>query len=125
MAHTVAILNSSDDVVEMLRSLLEHAGFNTVAGHVPEFKRGEQDLIAFLETHNPDVIIYDIAPPYLENWTFLKLILQTEAAAGRKFVLTTANERLLRDVAGADIEVFEIAEKPDNLNAILNAVKRA
>ena len=125
MAHTVAILNSSDDVVEMLRSLLEHAGFNTVAGHVPEFKRGEQDLIAFLETHNPDVIIYDIAPPYLENWTFLKLILQTEAAAGRKFVLTTANERLLRDVAGAGIEVFEIAEKPDNLNAILNAVKRA
>jgi len=125
MAHTVAILNSSDDVVEMLRSLLEHAGFNTVAGHVPEFKRGEQDLIAFLETHNPDVIIYDIAPPYLENWTFLKLILQTEAAAGRKFVLTTANERLLREVAGADIDMLEIAEKPDNLNAILNAVKRA
>jgi CheY-like chemotaxis protein len=124
MARTVAVLNSNEDVVEMLRSLLEGAGFNTVTGRVPELKRGEEDLIAFLKTHNPDVIIYDIAPPYHENWNFLKLVLDTDVAKGRKFVLTTANERLLREAAGKDIEVFEIAEKPDNLNAILTAVRR-
>jgi DNA-binding NtrC family response regulator len=124
MVKTVAVLNANEDVVEMLRAVLEQAGFNTATGHVPEFKSGDQDLIEFLKTHNPDVVVYDIAPPYKQNWTFLKLVLDSDTARRRKFVFTTANKQLLREATGEDMDVYEIAEKPDNLDAILNAVKR-
>ena len=70
------------------------------------------------------MVVYDIAPPYKQNWTFLKLVLDSESARRRKFVLTTANEKLLREVVGEDMQVYEIAEKPDNLESILNAVRR-
>jgi CheY-like chemotaxis protein len=125
MPPTIAILNSNDDVVEMLRTLLEGAGFNTVSTHVPQIKRGDEDFIAFIRTHEPAVVVYDIAPPYRENWNFLKLVLDTETAKKRRFVVTTANLRLLREAAGEAIQVIEIAEKPDNLEQILQAVKQA
>ena len=123
MAPTIAVLNSDEDVVEMLRTVLEQAGFNTVSTHVPDIKRGEQDFVAFLERHDPAAVIYDIAPPYRENWNFLKLILDTDSAKRRRFILTTANERLLRDVVGDQIKVFEISEKPYTPQPIVSAVK--
>jgi DNA-binding NtrC family response regulator len=124
MPTTVAVLNSNEDVVEMLRVALEGAGFNTVSAHVPEIKRGREDFIAFLEQHDPAVIVYDIAPPYRENWIFLKLVLNTEASKHRKFVITTANRDLLLQAAGQEIAVFELSEKPYSLNSIVEAVQR-
>ena len=124
-AKTVAVFNSNEDVIEMLRQALEGAGFNTVAAHVPDIKRGEEDFVAFLKEHDPDIIVDDIAPPYLENWNFLKLILDTETAKRRKFVLTTANEKLLKEVVGDSVNFFELSEKPANLEAVLSAVKRS
>ena len=70
MAQTIAVLNSNQDVVEMLRTVMEQAGFNTVTTHVPDIKRGEEDFLSFLRKHDPAVIVYDIAPPYRENWNF-------------------------------------------------------
>jgi hypothetical protein len=109
----------------MLRAAVEDAGFETVAGHVPDIKSGHLDFLAFIKQHDPKVIIYDIAPPYRENWTFLQVVLSTKEAKSRKFVITTANERLLREVAGASSHFLEISEKPDNLKAIVDAVKNA
>src|SRR5687768_8176983 len=126
MSTTVAILNSNEDVLEMLRLAIEHSGaFNTVTAHVPEIKRGQEDFLAFLAEHDPAVIIYDLAPPYRENWTFLKLILDTESVKHRHFVLTTANKRLLQEAAGGDVRVLEISEKPYDITAIVDAVKRS
>jgi CheY-like chemotaxis protein len=59
----VAVVNSSEDVVTLIRELLEDEGFHTVAGHVPSFKSGKEDLLAFLETHDPAAIVFDVAPP--------------------------------------------------------------
>jgi hypothetical protein len=55
----------------------------------------------------------------------LKLILDTETAKTRKFVLTTANEKLLRDVVGDGVNFFELSEKPSILESVLSAVKRS
>ena len=70
----IAVFNSSNDTVELLRTVLEEQGFHTVVGHIPEVKSGELDLLAFIEHHAPAVIVYDISPPYEGNWTFLRLV---------------------------------------------------
>jgi hypothetical protein len=69
-------------------------------------------------------MIYDVAPPYRDNWTFFQTILNTSEAKGRKFVITTANARLLREVAGRSADFLELSEKPDNVQAIVDAVQR-
>jgi DNA-binding response OmpR family regulator len=120
----IAVINSSEEVVTMLRELFEEEGFRTVAGHIPEIRRGEEDLIAFFEQHDPAVVVWDIALPYEENWTFFRLVQNTRAAQGRSFILTTTNRRALEDVAG-DTGAIEVVGKPFDLEEILSAVRRA
>ena len=49
----IAVFNSSDDTVEMLRTALEGDGLHTVSGHIGELKKGELDFVAFIEHHRP------------------------------------------------------------------------
>ena len=57
---TIAVFDSSEDTVELLRTALEAEGFQTVVGHIPDVKKGELDLIDFMNHHTPAVIVYDI-----------------------------------------------------------------
>jgi DNA-binding NtrC family response regulator len=121
---TIAVVNSSEDIVTMLRLALEDEGFATVAGHVPRFKSGHDDLLAFLQTHDPAVIVFDIAPPYADNWRFLNLVRDTRAAQGRAFVITTTNRARLEQEVG-DTAAIEIVGKPFDLQEVVDAVRRA
>jgi DNA-binding NtrC family response regulator len=121
----VGILNSNDDVVEMLRNLLEQAGFVTVHGHIDDIRRGRLDLLNFIRQHDPTVIVYDLVPPYERSWNYLQSLKQTDYMEGRQFVLTSVNASRAREVVGASEMVYEIIGKPLDLDAIALAVKEA
>ena len=120
----IAVFNSSNDTVEMLRTVLEEQGFQTVVGHIPDLKKGELDLVAFIEHHAPSVIVYDISPPYEPNWTFLRLVRSSAAARNRHFVITTTNKPALDGLIGPN-EALEIIGKPYDLNLVVAAVRAA
>jgi len=122
-AHKVAIINSSSAVIDLLRTLLESAGYETVTAHIDDIKSGGLDLLDFLKTHDPEVVIYDISIPYEENWTFLKLVRDTDAASSRRFVITTTNKQRLEQLVGPT-ETLEIVGKPFDLDQVLAAVQR-
>jgi FixJ family two-component response regulator len=120
---TVAILNSSEDTVTMLRAVFEHAGFQTVGGHVPEIREGRLDFIRFLETHDPAALVYDVSIPYAENWNFLRLLRDTEHMRNRVLVVTTTNKRALDSMVGPT-DAIEIVGKPYEPDTLLDAVRR-
>ena len=120
----VAIINTNDDVVDMLRIALEHEGIDAVPAHVIDFKRGKADFDEFVARHNPKVIVYDVAPPYRENWEFFQVLASSEAGKNRRWVLTTTNKKLVSQAAGQEVDAYEISEKPYDVNAIIQSVKR-
>ena len=118
----VAVVNSSEDTVEMLREALVLHGFTSVVtGHVHDIKVGATDWPAFLAEHDPAVIVYDLSIPYDQNWTFLKLLLDTDSMRGRKIVMTTTNKGRLEELVGPT-DAFEIVGKPYDLDKIVAAV---
>jgi DNA-binding NarL/FixJ family response regulator len=121
---TIAVFNSSEDTVELLRTALESEGFQTVVGHIPDVKKGEIDLIDFINHHTPAVIVYDISPPYDANWRFLRLVRSSEPLKRRQFVITTTNKPALERLVG-DNEALEIIGKPYDLGRVIEAVRTA
>jgi DNA-binding NtrC family response regulator len=121
---TVAIFNSSEDTVEALRIIFERHGCETVSAHIDEIKRGAVDFVEFVKTHDPRALVYDIAPPYDHNWTFLKLIRNTEVMRGRPVVVTTTNKANLERLVGPT-DAIEIIGKPYDLEQVVLAAVRA
>jgi hypothetical protein len=97
---TVAVFNASDDTVEMLTVLLSERGYRVVSGHADAVKSGALDFIAFVKTHEPKAIIWDIAPPYDRNWNFFQLVRDLRVLDRRALVLTTTHKHHLDGLAG-------------------------
>ena len=108
----VAILNSNDDTVELLRTVLELEGIVVVSAHVSDLRRGQFDFSGFLSEHDPRVVIYDIPPPYDRSWLFFEHLKGLPTMKGREFVLTSTNPARVQQVAKADQPVHEIIGKP-------------
>jgi DNA-binding response OmpR family regulator len=122
----VALFNASDDTVEMVQRMLDASGFNCLVGcHFTDLKKGTIDFARYLGEHQPQVVIFDISPPYQENWDFFKTLRDAKAMEGRGLVLTTTNKERLDETVGRDSKAFEIVGKPYDLHQIRSAIHAA
>jgi DNA-binding response OmpR family regulator len=119
----VAVVNSSEDTVEMLRTLLEQEGWETVQAHADDIKRGRTDFLKYLETHDPQVIIWDVPPPYDQNWAFLQLVRSSRAMDGRVVIVTTTNKPALERFVGPT-DAVEIFTKPYDVEVLIDRITR-
>ena len=122
----VALFNACDDTVDMVQRMLDASGFSCLVGcHFADLKKGRIDFARYLETHEPEVVIFDITPPYRENWRFFKTLRDGEAMKGRGLILTTTNKKRLDETVGMDSEAFEIVGKPYDVQQITSAITAA
>ena len=122
-ATVVAVINTSPDTVDLLRIVLEDAGFVVVSAFTYEFRDGDVDLESFCREHKPEIIVYDIAPPYEPNWRLFLHMREAEALRGCDFVVTTTHIKHVRELAGSHLELFEVVGKPYDLGLIVDRVK--
>jgi DNA-binding response OmpR family regulator len=120
----VAVINTSEEVSELLSHVLQHDGLRAVVAYAVDFKRGRQDLDTFLRNYDPPVVVYDIAMPYAENWAFFERVRDSEQGRARRFVLTTTNKRALDELVG-ETSAIEIIGKPFDIEEVTGAVRRA
>ena len=120
----VAVVNTNDDLVSVIRDALIGEGFNVVTAHIRDIKAGRHDFSAFLREHDPAIVIYDLAIPYEDNWTFLQTLRQVPEAQNRRFILTTVNKRVLEQRIGRQ-DVIELqGGRADDLDPLLDHVKK-
>jgi DNA-binding response OmpR family regulator len=122
---TVAVINTSPDIIDLLRRALEPAGFVVVTAMTFEIREGRIDLQHFIEQHDPRVVVYDIAPPYDANWRLFRHLAGQPWMAHRQFVITSVNAREVDRVASGGGRVYEVVGKPYDLDQIVNAVREA
>lgn len=120
---TVAVVNSSEDTVEMLSALLQRQGWQTVEAHVDDIKRGRLDFVELLRTHDPGVLIWDVPPPYDQNWAFLRLVRSSRAMEGRVVIVTTTNKAALERFVGPT-DALEIFSKPYDVGILVDTLTR-
>jgi CheY-like chemotaxis protein len=120
-----AIINTSHDVIDMLRLALQQAGIVPVTAFTHQVRDGEIDLDAFMRQHEPSVIVYDLAPPYDANIRLFQHLSGLPSMQGRQFVLTSVNTAQVEKLLGTDDEVYEVVGKPLDLGKNVRAEKEA
>lgn len=123
-APVVAVFNTSPDTVELLRVVLQHAGFVVVSAYTFDIRDGKVDLTQFLRLSNPSVVVYDIAPPYDANWALFQTLLTNSPLQRYRYVITSTNAPYVQRLAG-DVRVHEIVGKPYDLDRVVAAVQFA
>jgi DNA-binding NarL/FixJ family response regulator len=121
----VAIFNSRHEVIESVRSALENEGFSTVTARLAEIQSGTLDLIAFIQTHDPDVIVYDLPRPYENQWNFLRLLKETNSLKDRAWVVTTTDRKALLAAVTTASVVEIIVGQPYGASDVVDAVHAA
>src|SRR5580692_2764071 len=121
----VALFNASDDTIDMIQGLLTKSGSDQtlIWCHFSDLKKGVVDFEKYMDKHNPEVVIFDLSPPYDENWRFFKTMRDAKAMKGRGIVLTTTNKNRLDEVLGEDSHALEVVGRTKDLKQIDAAIK--
>ena len=122
---SVAIFNSHAEFIDALREALEREGLTSVTALLAEIQDGTLDLVAFLEAHDPRVIVYDLPRPYERHWNFLRLLKQTHGLRKRAWILTTTDKKALDAAVGASGVIEVIFGEPYGVREVVEAVHHA
>lgn len=121
----VALFNASDDTIDMVQNLLTDSGGDQtlIWCHFADLKKGIVNFGKYMDRHNPEVVIFDLSPPYDENWKYFKTMRDDKTMQGRGVVLTTTNKARLDEVLGEDSNALEVVGRPKDLQQIDAAIK--
>jgi DNA-binding NarL/FixJ family response regulator len=121
----VAIFNSRAEFIDALREALDRDGLPTATALLAEIQDGTLDLVAFLEAHDPHVIVYDLPRPFERHWNFLRLLRQTDALKKRIWILTTTDKKALDAAVGASGVIEIVFGEPYSIDEVVTAVRHA
>jgi hypothetical protein len=121
----VAIINGRAEFIDTLREALDHEGLPAATALLAEIQDGTLDLVAFLEAHDPRVIVYDLPRPFERHWNFLRLLRQADALKKRTWILTTTDKRALDAVVGASGVMEVVFGEPYSVGEVVDAVHHA
>jgi DNA-binding response OmpR family regulator len=120
----VAIFNSVEEFLDVLKRAFEEDGFVAVTAHLREIQSGVLDLVAFVREHKLDALVYDIPRPFEAQWNFLRLLRETDSLKDLAWVITTTNKEALEAAVQKTDAVEIVLGKPHTIDEVIGAVRR-
>ena len=120
----VAIFNSLDDILDMVRLAFEAQGFVTATARLADIQSGVLDLIAFVEEHKPVALVYDLPRPYEANWNVLRMLRETDSLQDLVWVITTTNKQALERAVPKTNAIEIVLGKPYTVDEVIDAVRK-
>ena len=120
----VAIFNSMDDILAMVRVAFEAQGFVAATARLADIQSGALDLIAFVKEHKPVALVYDLPRPYEANWNVLRMLRETDSLQDLVWVITTTNKEALERAVPKTNAIEIILGKPYTVNEVIDAVRK-
>ncbi len=119
------IINSSDDLLEVLSETFAEHGLTSATAHVADLKRHPEQIAPLIHKARPRCIMLDIAPLYDDTWRWFREQFATHPDVdGIPIIVTTTNLAALRSY-GIEEPIYEIVGKPFDIDRIVGAVERA
>jgi CheY-like chemotaxis protein len=118
----VGVVNTNDDLVMALRRGLLDEGYEVVVAHIRDIKMGRVDFGTFILSHRFAAVIYDIAIPYDDNWTFFNTLRKLPECKDQPFIVTTVNRRVLDQRVGRTDAIELVGGHADDFDPLLDAV---
>lgn len=123
MPARILVVNTSEDTIEALKEVLMDEGYEVATTYVRDLRLGKVPLESVVST-SPGAIVYDVAPPYEDNWSYYRDVFSRDPLVrGVPVILTTTNAKAASAFAGSD--VLELLLKPYDLARLLENVRRA
>jgi CheY-like chemotaxis protein len=119
----VAIFNSMDEILDMMRLAFEAQGFVTATARLADIQSGALDLIAFVKEHKPVAVVYDIPRPYEANCNVLRLLRETDSLQRLTWVVTTTNKEALERAVPKTNAIEIVLGKPYTVDEVIDAVR--
>lgn len=120
----IAFLSADAHVAARLRTPLEESGFETETAQIAEIRSGELDLLTFFEEHDPNLVIYELTPPYAQSLTFMRLLQSVPMARHRRWMLATIDRAAVIELLGPTDAVLEVPARGEDPAALVQAIRR-
>lgn len=117
------MFDASADLLEMVETFLKVKGYDVHTCLLRDLEDGATDPVELINRTAPDVVVYDIDPPYSIKWQAV-LALACEPSVTSPFVFTTTSpavvSELLKGSTGA-----RLLAKPYDLDDLAAAIEEA
>ncbi|HVS03277.1 MAG TPA: hypothetical protein VMT16_10955 [Thermoanaerobaculia bacterium] len=121
-APLVGVVGTGRDVRGLLGDVLEDEGYETVCLAAERGELPVDQILVFVADHDPDVIVFDLASPFRDNWFALERLQRARVMRGRRLLVTTPDWGLAQELL-CDQQVWEIAgRRRSELRGFLRAV---
>jgi DNA-binding response OmpR family regulator len=121
----VAIFNSNMEFLDRLREAIDAEGYAAVTARLAEIQSGTLDLVAFIDRHDPELIIYNLPRPIERHWNFLRLLKETDSLKARIWILTTTDKDALDAAVGSSGLIDIVFGQPYDVADVVAAVRVA
>ena len=119
----IALFHADASMRALLRLVFDRWGYLTVAAPLSHQPATLDAFADVLRRYRPQVVVYDLAPPYRPAWALVQAVQEEDRTPGedRAWVLTTTDLRALEAEVGS-VPVVEIARDVSRLTALMRAV---
>ncbi len=124
MSKKLLVVDDEKDILEILKAILEHAGYNVITAEDGE------DGVQKAKQEKPDLIVTDVMMPRLDGYGLVEKIKADPETSYIPIIMLTAKDQavdrykgLSLGVAAYIVKLFDLDELTDTVNDVLTNCK--